>query len=207
MSNNIKLFFRESWLLMVSGVFFGVLLALANAAWAPNIAENEINKFNNLAKALLPAAEKFEPLQDKITIDLSGSKTINADIRKGLDAAGNCVGWAFVCEGSGFADKIKLVMAADAKFETMLGFGVLSSNETPGFGDKITIKDGFYQAQFKGAPAAALTLTKTGDDKKIDGEIVAITGATVTSQSVVNILNQFIMPIKEQLSQKGLITQ
>jgi electron transport complex protein RnfG len=190
---------------MVSAVFFGALLAVTNAAWDPKIKQNEINKFNNLAKSLLPTAETFEPLQEKVTLDLGRGKTIDADVRKGLDASGNCTGWAFVCEGSGFADKIKLVMAADAKFETLLGFGVLSSNETPGFGDKITVKDGFYQSQFKGAPAAMLTLTKIGNDKKIDSEIVAITGATVTSQSVVNILNQFVVPIKEQLTQKGLL--
>jgi electron transport complex protein RnfG len=214
MSSKIALFFRESWLLMVSSVFFGGLLAVTNTAWAPKIAQNEINKFNNLARLLLPAAEKFEPLQDNITLELQGGKSvmdfgggksIRADVRKGLDASGNCVGWAFVCEGSGFADKIKLVVAADAQFKTLLGFGVLSSNETPGFGDKINIKDGFYQAQFKGVPAGPLTLAKFGDDKKIDSEIIAITGATVTSQSVINILNQFIEPIQKQLTEKKLI--
>jgi FMN-binding domain. len=70
---------------------------------------------------------------------------------------------------------------------------------------KINIKDGFYQAQFKGVPAGPLTLAKFGDDKKIDSEIIAITGATVTSQSVINILNQFIEPIQKQLTEKKLI--
>jgi electron transport complex protein RnfG len=207
MSNSIKLFFRESWLLMVSAVFFGVLLALANAAWNPKIKENEINKFNNLAKEVLPAGQKFEPLQekDKITIDLGGGKTLTADVRKGLDASGNCIGWAFVAEGSGFADKIRLVVGTDAQFETLIGFGVLACAETPGFGDKITIKNGFYQSQYKGTPAGEFKLTKIGDSKKIDNEIVAITGATVTSRAVVNMMNTFVVQIKQQLQQKGLI--
>jgi electron transport complex protein RnfG len=207
MPNSIKLFFRESWLLMVSAVFFGALLAVTNAAWAPKIAQNEINKFNDLAKALLPGAEKFEPLQDKITLDLGGGKTAQADVRKGLDAAGNCIGWAFVAEGSGFADKIKLVVTTDAGFTTLNGFGVQQCSETPGFGDKITIKNGFYQSQYKQAPAGKFTLTKIGDSKKIDNEIVAITGATVTSQAVVNIMSTYVVQIKEQLQQKNLIGQ
>ncbi|MBM4102497.1 MAG: FMN-binding protein [Planctomycetes bacterium] len=209
MSNSIKLFFRESWLLMVSAVFFGALLAVANAAWAPKIAQNEINKFSNLAKALLPEAMKFEPLQnkDKIIIDLGDGKTAGADVRKGLDAAGNCIGWAFLAEGSGFADKIKLVVTADAGFTKLNGFGVQQCSETPGFGDKITIKNGFYQAQYKQAPAGKFTLTKIGDSKKIDSEIVAITGATVTSQAVVNIMNTYVVQIKQQLQQKKLIGQ
>jgi electron transport complex protein RnfG len=205
MLNSIKLFFRESWLLMVSSIFFGAVLAIANAAWEPKIKQNEINKFNSLAKSLLPAAEKFEPVKDTITLDLGGGKTIDADVREGLNASGQCVGWAFIAEGSGFADKIKLVVAADAGFDKLFGFGVLRSNETPGFGDKITIKDGFYQSQYKGAPAARFTLTKIGDAKKIDSEIVAITGATVTSGAVVDIMNQFVVPIKDQLAKKGLL--
>jgi RnfABCDGE-type electron transport complex G subunit len=205
MSNSIKLFFRKSWLLMVSAAIFGGLLAVTNAAWGPKIKENEINKFNNLAKDVLPAGRKFEPLQDKITIDLGQGKTTQADVRKGLDASGNCIGWAFVAEGSGFADKIRLVVGTDAKFQTLIGFGVLACAETPGFGDKITVKDGFYQAQYKGVPAGEFKLTKIGDSKIIDNEIVAITGATVTSQAVVNIMNTFVVQIKRQMQEKGLI--
>lgn len=205
MSNSIKLFFRESWLLMVSAAIFGGLLAVTNAAWGPKIKENEINKFNDLAKAVLPAGQKFESLQDKITIDLGNGTTLGADVRKGLDASGNCIGWAFVAEGSGFVDKIRLVVGTDAKFQTLIGFGVLACSETPGFGDKITVKDGFYQAQYKNSPAGEFKLTKIGDSKKIDNEIVAITGATVTSRAVVNIMNTFVVQIKQQLQEKGLI--
>jgi electron transport complex protein RnfG len=205
MSNSIKLFFRESWLLMVAAAIFGALLAVTNAAWKPKIDENEINKFNNLAKAVLPAGQKFDPLQEAITIDLGKGKTMKADVRKGLDASGNCIGWAFKVEGSGFADKIKLVVGADAKFETLTGFGILACSETPGFGDKITIKNGPYQPQFRGIPTTSLKLTKIGDRNKIDNEIVAITGATVTSRAVVDMMNTFVVQIKQKLQQKGLI--
>lgn len=201
----IKYFFQESWLLMVSSVFFGVLLAGTNAAWLPKIKNNEVNRFNNLARTLLPEAVKFDPLQETMMIDLGDGKTTAADVRKGVDAAGRCVGWAFLCEGAGFADKIKLVVTADAGFTKLNGFGVQQCSETPGFGDKITIKNGFYQSQYQNAPAEQFTLTKIGDSKKIDSEIVAITGATVTSQAVVTIMNTYVVPIKEQLRQKKLL--
>jgi Na+-translocating ferredoxin:NAD+ oxidoreductase RnfG subunit len=77
------------------------------------------------------------------------------------------------------------------------------SNETPGFGDKI--KKDYLGDQFKGAPAGELVLVKTGDDKKIDSEIVAISGATVSSEAVVKTFNVYIDKIKEQLRAKGLI--
>jgi len=206
MFSKVALFFRESWLLMVSSLFFGGLLAIANAAWNPKVEENAIKKFDRLAGSLLAGATQFEPVKD-ISMDLGKGKTATVDIRKGLDASGNCIGWAFVCEGSGFADTIKMVVTTDAGFTKMHGFGVLQCSETPGFGDKITIKDGFYQAQFKGVPTEPFKLVKSGDPKTLDSNIVAITGATVTSRAVVDALNNYMQQIKPQLVKQSLITQ
>jgi Na+-translocating ferredoxin:NAD+ oxidoreductase RnfG subunit len=47
---------------------------------------------------------------------------------------------------------------------------------------------------------------KIGDAGKIDNEIVAISGATVTSTAVINIFNKSVISVKEQLQKKGLIT-
>jgi len=205
MFSNLKLFFRESWLLMVSSVLFGALLGLTNAAWAPKIAQNEISKFNMLAQSVLPAAQTFKSLAEPLTLDVGKGKTLVADVREGMDAGGNRVGWVFVAEGAGFADVIRLVVAVDAKFETIYGFSVLACSETPGFGDKITVKDGFYPSQYNNAPAGEFKLVKVGNAKTIDNQIVAITGATVTSQAVVNIMNTFVVQIKSKLSEQGLL--
>lgn len=210
MSNNTKtnpvlFFLQESWLLMVAAIVFGAMLASLNAAWAPKIRQNEIDKFNTLAGGLITEAKEFRSVGEAIPVDTGKGKVFNVDVKKGTDADGNTVGWAFVCEGSGFADKIKLVVAADASFETLAGFGVLASNETPGFGDKINIKDGFFQSQFKGTPVAELELTKVGDPEKIDNQIVAISGATVTSEAVIKIFNTFLLPIKETLQKQNLL--
>jgi electron transport complex protein RnfG len=204
-NNPILFFLRESWLLMVSAIIFGCLLACLNAAWQPKIIQNEIDKFNTLAGGLLSGAEQFETALEAVPVDIGKGKTYNVEVKKGTDANGTLIGWAFVCEGSGFADKIKLVVATDAAFETLAGFGVLSSFETPGFGDKINIVDGFYQSQFKGTPVAELELTKIGDPEKVDNQIVSITGATVTSEAVVNIFNTFLLPIKEALQEQNLL--
>lgn len=200
----LKFFIEQSWLLLVASVLFGLVLAMLNIAWEPRIVQNEIDKFNRLAGVMLTDAKDFETAVEKMQIDIGKGKKLGTDIKKGVDADGNLVGWAFVAEGSGFADKIKLVVAVDAKFETLGGFGVLSSNETPGFGDKIKTED-FYRNQFVGAPSDEFILNKAGDAGKIDSEIIAITGATVTSDSVVRILNNFISQVKTQLKEKGLL--
>ncbi len=206
MGKHIKFFFEQSWLLLVASVFFGVCLAGLNAWWEPKIIANEIKKFNDLAGAMIADANDFMVAVEKedLKIDIGKGKTVETEIKKAVDGDGNIVGWAFVCQGSGFADKIKLVVVVDKQFKKLRGFGVLSSNETPGFGDKLKTED-FFRNQFIGAPAEEFTLSKIGDDKKIDSEIVAITGATVTSESVVDILNNFISQVKTRMKEKGLI--
>lgn len=214
MSNNetknpILFFMQESWLLLVSAILFGCLLACLNQAWGEKIKKNESDKFDRLAGALLANAKPpFTTVEKALPVDIGKGKPYNVEIKKGIDADGNLVGWAFVIEGSGFADKIKLVVATDAKFEKLAGFGVLSSYETPGFGDKINIKPedgGFYQPQFVGAPVDDLELIKVGDPKKIDTQIVSITGATVTSSAVVDIFNTFLVPIQEALKKQNVL--
>ncbi|MBL7215332.1 MAG: FMN-binding protein [Phycisphaerae bacterium] len=206
--NPILFFLQQSWLLMVSAILFGTLLASLNYAWSPKIKNNETNKFNALAGGLLTDATTFETALKSAPIDIGKGKTYDVQVKKALNRNGNLVGWAFVCEGSGFADKIKLVVGVDAAFEKMAGFGVLGSNETPGFGDKITIKPedgGFFQPQFIGTPVAELTLSKIGNPEKIDSEIIAISGATVTSEAVVKTFNMFLLPIKEKMTEEGLL--
>lgn len=199
----IKFFFQQSWLLIVASFFFGLLIAAANAAWQDKILQNEEDKFNNLARQMLPDANSFETAVENIEVDTGKGKKKLTTIKRALAADGRCIGWAFKCEGSGFADKIKLVLAVDAGFERLKGFGVLSSNETPGFGDQIKLP--YYRNQFIGAPAEELVLSKTGDSGKIDSEIVAISGATISSEAVVHIVNTFLPQVKKQVQTKGLI--
>ena len=204
MKNPVAFFFEKSWLLMAAAILFGALLAMLNTAWQPKIKQNEIDKFNRLAVALIPDAVNFETAIEKAPIEVSKGKVYNVEVKKGVKADGQVAGWAFVCEGSGFADKIKLVIATDAKFEKLAGFGVISSNETPGFGDKINpTGPGTFQHQFIGKPATDLELVKAGDAS--GAKVMAITGATVTSEAVVKIFNTFLVPVKETLQKQGLL--
>ncbi|MHC4624058.1 MAG: FMN-binding protein [Planctomycetota bacterium] len=200
--SKVKHFFQQSWLLIVSSFFFGLLIAVTNAAWSGRILQNEIDKRNRLMTALIADANSFDVAVEQVEVPAKKGKIVKTDIYQALDGSGRTVGFAFIAVGSGFQDKIKLVIAVDAKCEKFLGFKVLASNETPGFGDKI--KYDYFGSQFKGAPAGKLELVKTGDEKKIDAEIVAISGATVSSEAVVKTFNTYISKVKEQLQAKGL---
>jgi electron transport complex protein RnfG len=201
--DKLRYFFQQSWLLIVASFCFGLLIAVANAAWQDNILQNEEDKFNNLVREMLPDAATSEVVLEEVEVESHRGKKKTTSVRKAVSADGKSVGWAFTCEGSGFADKIKLVLSVDAGFEKLKGYGVLSSNETPGFGDKI--KDQFYRSQFVDAPTTELVLLKLGRPEVKDAEIVAISGATVSSEAVVTIINTFLGQIKSHVQEKGLI--
>jgi len=204
MLNKIKYFIGQSWLLLVTSFLFGLLIAVADAAWSGKIAQNKAAKLSGLMVSLISDANSFEIVIPAAQIP-SDKGPVKTDIYKAFDAQGKCIGFAFIVVGTGFADKIEMVIAVDAKCEKLFGFNVLSSNETPGFGDKM--KKASFSDQFKGAPVGKLSLIKIGDAGKIDNEIVAISGATVTSTAVINIFNRSVQSVKEQLQQKGLITK
>ena len=200
--SKIKHFIQQSWLLIVASFFFGLLIAIASAAWSPRIKQNEKEKLYSQMRQLITDANNFEKAIEAVKIPDKKGKVTETDIYNALDADGKSIGFAFVAEGPGFIDKIKLVIAVDRKCEKFFGYKVLSSNETPGFGSKI-ITDEDFANQFKQAPAAKLELIKAGKTK--ESEIVAITGATVSSEAVVKIFNKYIDKIKERLQTEGLI--
>jgi len=202
--SKIKYFIQQSWLLLVTSFLFGLLIAVADAAWSAKIEQNKTEKLRGLMASLISDANSFELAIQEANLPGDKGRMIKTDIYKALDKQGNCAGFAFVAVGAGFADKIELVVAVDAKCEKLLSFNVLSSNETPGFGNKM--KNDSFRNQFKDAPAGKLLLVKIGDAGKIDNEIVAISGATVTSTAVINIFNKSVISVKEQLQKKGLIT-
>ena len=198
----IRHFVEQSWLLIVASFFFGLLLAATNYALSGEIKKREMEKLNEKAGALLPEGAHFEELEEKIVIKSSRGKEREITGYKAI-LNDECVGWVFNVRGPGFADIIKLVVVVDKDFEKLAGYGVLSSNETPGSGDKI--KYDYFRDQFKGAPVGELKLVSTGKPEKIDSEIVAISGATISSEAVVSIMNDSLEAIREQMKKKRLI--
>ena len=172
---------------------FGLLIAVTDSALSQRIEQNQQNKLYSLMRTLITTADNFE----KIELDETTT------VFKALDSDKGISGFAFIAAGAGFADKIELVIAVDGNFEKLFGFKVLASNETPGFGSKIS--EDFFDNQFAGAPAEIFELVRSGNEEEIDSRIVAISGATVSSEAVVKIFNAYIDKVKKQLQAKGLI--
>ena len=118
--------------------------------------------------------------------------------------AGERFGWTFNAVGTGFQDNIELVIGFDGELKSIAGYNVLFSNETVGFGDQIA--DEYYRSQFRGAPLGQLKLLGAGQGKseKIDSEIVAISGSTISSKAVVKIFNAFAGEVRGKIQEQLL---
>lgn len=113
----------------------------------------------------------------------------------GYDESEKLVGFAVEAAGQGYADIIRILYGYDPVQQTVIGFQVLESKETPGLGDKIEKEQRFLD-NFK-----ALDVSLTGDgiignkvttvkqgEKENAWEIDGITGATISSRAIGDII-------------------
>ena len=173
---------------MLSALIFGLLVAAVHGGLEERIKRKAREKLEHEMTALVTEASTFEPIPADRPDD-------QPDYYLCKDANDNIVVYAIIAEGSGFADKIQLLVAFDAKLEKLRGIAILKTNETPGFGDKI--KGPRFKDQFADSPIdQKLIVVKSADPSLKDQQIVAITGATVSSEAVTKIVNEAIVRIK-----------
>ena len=164
----------QAWLAIALASAFGAALAGVHAGLGPRIAANRLNDTLSQIPALVPGAAKGEPLE------VAGRLVYRA-----VDAAGAPVGWVVPAGGQGFADRIELLIGLDRAADRITGLYILQQNETPGLGNRVA-EDAFrnrFRDQAAGAPLRVVKGRAGGA-----GEIEAVTGATVSSDSVTAIV-------------------
>lgn len=142
----------------------GAVLAVVNQFTAPVIAANEEKANNETYFAVLPEADSFTELE----CDIDGvTAVLKAD---------NGAGYVITAEANGYGGAVPVAVSFDND-GNIIHVIMMSNDETPGLGQKVT-EESFY-SQFDGLPAETLTI----DD------IDAITGATISSKAAVNAIN------------------
>jgi electron transport complex protein RnfG len=121
----------------------------------------------------------------------AGADTITAEkVHLGMDADGQPIGYAITGQEPGFQDFILVIFGYDPDAGRVLAMKVLESKETPGLGDKI-YKDSAFVAGFEQA-ASPLEGVKVGAGSGSENEVDMITGATISSRTVIGIINHRI---------------
>ena len=168
-------------LIIVGLMSAGLLVSVYNYA-SPLIEENEKKALQEAIYKLMPEAVRYK----KITKD-------GIVLYEGIDEKGNVIGYAFKAKGNGYQGEIELMAAIDTELKELKGIEILKSIETPGLGSEITEEP--FKKQFHGLSVLP-EITFTKDKVTKDNEIQAITGATISTRSVVAILNSEIARIR-----------
>ncbi len=182
----MKKAFKIILVLTLVSCLSGFLLSFTYKKFNPKILENQKKEAQKKIFKIIPRAQKIEEEAIK-------SKTVNLV----YDEKGEFLGYCTLGEGFGYQGKIKVLVCVDKDFKKILGIDVIEHSETPGLGAKIAQKD--FRDQFKGLrPDIQIKLNKKKSVLE-NNEIQAISGATISSESMVKILNQTLKELKEAL--------
>lgn len=183
------------------GVVCGLLIVSVYQVTLPVIEQNKAEALQAAILHVLPEAR----VSTTFRLDeaggfqaLDGESQGAARIYAGYDENDKLVGLAVEAQGMGYQDVIRLIYGYSYADDAIIGVQVLESKETPGLGDRIETDPGFLQ-NFEqldvsllddrsnlANPIVAVSHGKKTHPWEIDG----ITGATISSKAIADLLNR-----------------
>lgn len=198
------------------GVFCALLIIFVYQITLPIIEKNRAEYLEKSIFNVLPGATS------KVTYTITPQNTLERvaanegagkRVYAGYDQNGELVGVAIEARGMGFQDVIVMLYGYSPQKDAIIGIQVLESKETPGLGDKVETDPQFLKnfhaldvslTEDGSAPKNPIEMVKSGE-KEHPWQIEAITGATITSRAVSNILREssaeYVPVLKKNLDQ------
>lgn len=181
--------FKIVAVLVGASLLSGGFLSVVYQKTKPGIEYQELKALREAVFSVLPDTAEYKEIRKGGLI-----------IYQGINNNGKKTGIAFLASGSGFQGRIKMIIGMDQELKKIQGMQVLESIETPGLGGKITGED--FKSQFKGRTIKEkINLVKGAKPGHLDAvtsaTIQAITGATISSKAVVDIINQKVMLVQQ----------
>ncbi len=173
MQKNEKIPVLAGVLLIVTALV-AFMLAAVNQITAPMIAKNAEKELIQARKTVLSEATDFYP------VDMSNHEDASVFAVYAGKVAGNKVGYCVNVRPKGYGGEIDMLVGVknSGAIERVV---ILSMTETAGLGAKAQ-DTGFLQQYAGKKTGATLSVIKNGTPK--DNQVVAISGATVTSKAV-----------------------
>ncbi len=156
------------------------------------IAGGILSEVNDWASPLIEANQKAETEKAIFLVNPEGKSyeaVANADfeIYKVFDENKNLSGYSLAYEGNGFQGKIRMMIGLKSDLNEITSIEILEQVETPGLGTKVT--ENPFKDQFKGLQTTPQVNWVKGKSPEQPNEIQTITGATISSKSIVAIIN------------------
>lgn len=171
----------------------GLLLGVVYEVTKEPIAQQEIKAKQEACVEVFPEADSFESVDLKETadtfrkvLDEAGYQAQTVDeVYQALDASGGTAGYVItVTSSEGYGGDIQFSMGVSMD-GTTLGISFLSISETAGLG--MNADTDSFRDQFKDQKVSEFSYSKTG--ASAEGEIDALSGATITTNAVTNGVN------------------
>jgi len=184
MKNTIK----TALVLLTIGVISAISISFMAQYAYPIIEKNREAALRQAILAVLPGAERFETIDEK------------DKIYRGLNGNNETVGYAFAGEGGGYQGIIKMMIGISPDMQALTGIIILENLETPGLGAKITSDE--FRGQFENLSVQEPVVYILNKPPEKRNQIQAITGATISSRAVVNILNTTVNQVKSKITRE-----
>lgn len=169
--------------LFACGALSAFLLVLVYQHTKPRILENQAEEMQRAISDIFPRIASLEELNDELFRVYAEDKEI--------------LGYAFTEVGTGYQGEIKLMIGAEPDLEKLKGIAVLESQETPGLGAEIMSDD--FQKQFEGLNVGRKVVYIQNRTPEESHQIEAITGATISSSAVVDMINSAVARVYSKL--------
>jgi len=188
--------------LALAGALAGLLLVVVYQLTQPAIQAHKAKVLRAAVLEVLSGPETYETLY---VVDgaLTSAAPEGADVRAletvyvGIGEDGAPDGFAVPAAKPGFQDIVSLIFGYDPGTGTLRGMKVLSHKETPGLGDEIE-KDEEFTGQFAG-PSVPLIGVKPARGTDDPAEIDMVTGATISSRTVIAAINEALERVRPLL--------
>ncbi len=186
----MKVLYKMSLTLGLVAVFSGFTLTYMYQETKSKIEENKKKEFERSVSILVSGVSRNSER------DIDGYSVFYL-----YDDNSSLISYAIIAKGNGYQGEIKVLIILSKDLKFIKGIEILENIETPGLGGKIASLD--FKSQFKNLRILSGIDYVKGREPSKPNQIQAITGATISSSSIVKIINLALDRVIPRIKEDG----
>ncbi len=190
----MSLYARMIIVLTAVGLLSGSFLATVGIVTKERSVLNIQHEIEEAMAYVIPGTVSSEKLYEEKGLTIYGGK----------DEDGTLVGLGILASGVGFQDKIVLMLGTNISLTMTKKLRIIEQKETPGLGAKIEDDEAFLIFWENKDCSESLSLRKPAVETPAELspiEINTITGATISSESVLKIVNNSLERVRQLIKE------
>lgn len=170
-------------ILLIITIIAAGILGFANKKTSVLIDKVNEAANNESRKQVLPEAEEFKEIDAKQLEGIKSKHPEVIDVYEGT-SNGKVIGYTIKTGTTGYGGIVEVITGINKEEDKIKGVRIGNNEETPGLGALATEES--FNGQYTDVPVKPLTVVKSSPG---ESQILAITGATITSNAVTSGVN------------------